>query len=434
MPQNIDVRYAAKQETNVYKSSSGRKIVNKVLLGPWLGVERRDSGRLKVRTAGKDGWVRESDTRGDSGLKLFFVDVGQGDGILVETPDKRFLVDGGPNSNLLRYLAGWQYRYLFAAGKQVRFDAAFVSHFDADHYDGLTRIIADPRFSFGTVYHNGIARFQRKQNDRPAEYNRDLGRTTTVGSKEVLRTTFSTLDQLKQLHARGGLQSTFRRFAEAVFAAHGEGRLAALRRLTVRDGRVPGFTDPSGLVIDVLGPVPTRANGAVAFEWFHNSSHTRNGHSVVLRFTYGDDKHKFLLGGDLNSAAEDHLLEHYRGREAEFRVDVAKGCHHGASDFTTAFMKALNAQVTIISSGDNESYSHPRADALGTAGRYGGVARPLVFSTELARAVRGGGDVLYGMIQVRSDGKTLIAAQMKEVHTGADIWDSYLVPFKSRRP
>ena len=84
--------------------------------------------------------------------------------------------------------------------------------------------------------------------------------------------------------------------------------------------------------------------------------------------------------------------------------------------------------ATVISSGDNESFSHPRADAIGCAGRYSRGVKPLIFSTELARSTNVTTQkVLYGMINSRCDGQKIFFAQMKEKHSGADLWDSYEV-------
>ena len=71
-----------------------------------------------------------------------------------------------------------------------------------------------------------------------------------------------------------------------------------------------------------------------------------------------------------------------------FQVDVAKSCHHGSADFSPLFLRATNPVATVISSGDDEPYSHPRADALGTIGRFSRSDRPMIFSTELARSVK----------------------------------------------
>ena len=63
-----------------------------------LSVEGR---RSKVRARGRLGWVDNSALGNKSLLELYFIDVGQGDGILIRTPDGRhILVDGGfPRKN-----------------------------------------------------------------------------------------------------------------------------------------------------------------------------------------------------------------------------------------------------------------------------------------------------------------------------------------------
>ncbi len=53
----------------------------------------------------------------------------------------------------------------------------------------------------------------------------------------------------------------------------------------------------------------------------------------------------------------------------------------------------------------------------------------MIFSTELARSVNTDGDILYGLINLRSDGQKLVLAQMKEAGADKDLWDSYIVPF-----
>jgi hypothetical protein len=145
----------------------------------------------------------------------------------------------------------------------------------------------------------------------------------------------------------------------------------------------------------------------------------------VLKINYGSTS--LLFGGDLNTDAENHLLAHFNDSNP-FQVDIAKSCHHGASEFTTDFMAKINPLATVISSGDNESYSHPRADAIGCAGKYTRSDRPLVFSTELARSSNVETDkILFGMINLRSDGEKIIMAQMKEARKKGEVWDLYEV-------
>jgi beta-lactamase superfamily II metal-dependent hydrolase len=401
-------------------------------MGAWLRIlEDVDEGWYKVSAFGQNGFVRKTDTATENTfLKLFFIDVGQGDACLIEAPGKRLLVDAGQyKRNTHSYLAKWKYKHLISSGKLVKFDAVFITHFDADHFAGLTSIIEDQRFEFDTIYHNGIARFSNKSSTRPAKYNKKIGRTDAFGKPRgtkstELKTTFNSFDDIEELLREGGLMSSFRKLLEAVIKARDEGRLARFKRLTARTAMVPGFSNPDELLLEVLGPVPLSESGSVSYPWFKDASHTINGHSIVLRLTYGDCT--FLLGGDLNIPSEEYLLEIWEPES--FRVDVAKACHHGASEFTVPFLKAVNPRATVFSSGDNENYAHPRADALGCAGRYTRGNRPLVFSTEIARSYKSGKDIHFGLINCRADGKQIVMAQMFEKKKSGDMWDSYILP------
>lgn len=71
-----------------------------------------------------------------NGLKVAFLDVGQGDAIFVEAPNgNQILIDGGPNKAVLRELS-----------KQMPFydrtiDAVILTHPHLDHYAGLNEVM-----------------------------------------------------------------------------------------------------------------------------------------------------------------------------------------------------------------------------------------------------------------------------------------------------
>lgn len=438
--------YGDKPETVIYKGAKRSSIkVNHVLLGSILEVRDEDGDWLLVDALGKgkSGWVHKDDVRDTPVLKTFFVDVGQGDGAIVESPEGVMLVDGGPNSNFYKFLK-YRYRRFLNSGQQVEIKALVVSHPDYDHYNGLTAILKDSRFSIGHIYHNGIIRYDG--DNMPIDRSFDLGitkqRTISGKPKTTLTETFSTLSQIQQLIDQGHLMSSFKKFWQAALDAKQSGRLTGAKRITNRDEFLPGYTEDGEdrLQAAVLGPVPTKASGVVEYVTFPDaediakpnpsasSSHTRNGHSIVLKLKFG--KHTLLLGGDLNIPAQQHLMAYY-GAENPFRVDVAKACHHGSSDFHVDFLKLARPHVNVFSSGDNKTFDHPMADAVGAIGRHTRGSHPLLFSTELARAVTSKG-THFGLINLRSNGKVLAMAQMKESHTKADIWDSFTVPWKGK--
>jgi L-ascorbate metabolism protein UlaG (beta-lactamase superfamily) len=101
-------------------------------------------------------------------LKIDFVDVQQGDGSVIETPKgKVMLIDGGDNQLFARYLAN-RFRGT-SDNKPKEIDCILVTHGDADHFLGLTKIHESETLARlpawkrlfihpQRVYHNGLVK------------------------------------------------------------------------------------------------------------------------------------------------------------------------------------------------------------------------------------------------------------------------------------
>lgn len=414
-------RYCRNNEAPMFTSVSplGKGVgkMNSILMGTYIKILDEAGDWFKVRAFG-DGWMKKSDLTDEVSLKIFYLDVGQGDGALIELDKTRILIDAGPTDNMYNYLTKWQYKYLLAADKKVHIDFLFVSHFDKDHFRGFTELISDTRFTFGEILHPGILKFFSESNP----YNSGLGTTVENGNETYLTRIF---DDLVAESDPAPFNTEVKPFVEAVKTAHAQGRVGAVKRVKVGDVFANQTVDARPFSIEAIGPFTESINGADAYVYFEDDGVTINGHSLVLKMTFGS--RTYLFGGDLNSLSETYLLSKY-GASNPLEVDVAKSCHHGASDFTTDFMAKVNPFATVISSGDNEGYAHPRADAIGCAGKYARSSRPLVFSTELARSTDLENEkVLYGMINSRCDGTRIFFSQMKEQKKKSDLWDSYEV-------
>jgi len=412
-------KYAAKNEAPVYESVSnnkGVKIINRLLMGTYVGITKEDGDYVKVQTAGPDGWMRKTDLTDNMGLKVFYLDVGQGDGVLIEIGKLRILIDAGPGNNMSGYLTKWQYTYLLKAKIPVHIDYLFISHFDTDHYKGFIKILENQSFTFGTIYHAGILKFASKDNP----YNTGLGDVVVKDKKKYLTKIF---DNLLSTDETTPFNRYINLFMNALLKADLEKRVKKVSRLKAGDIPVNKTIEGNNFKIEVLAPIVEKISNKDAFIYWSDDGKTINGHSLVLKVTFG--KRTFLFGGDLNTDAEEYLMEKNAGTNP-FEVDVAKACHHGSSDFTEEFMKRVNPFASVISSGDNEGFSHPRADAIGCAGKYARGTRPLVYSTELARSVdMRTGKILFGMINLRCNGDEIYISQMKEVKKSSDLWDSY---------
>jgi competence protein ComEC len=90
----------------------------------------------------------------DGRLRVTFLDVGQGDAILVEVPDgPRLLVDGGPGG-AARFDVGERVVAPFLWNRGIsRLDVIAATHADADHSGGLAAVLR--QFAVGEVWENG---------------------------------------------------------------------------------------------------------------------------------------------------------------------------------------------------------------------------------------------------------------------------------------
>lgn len=95
------------------------------------------------------------DTRGNDktfpssgNLSVYYIDVGQGDSILIITPDNRsMLIDAGDS---------WSHSIVthFLSGKGIRtLDAFIVTHPDTDHIGGADEVLE--QFNILSIYHSG---------------------------------------------------------------------------------------------------------------------------------------------------------------------------------------------------------------------------------------------------------------------------------------
>lgn len=419
---------------------------------------------IKVRARNADVYLKEEDIQGQRILEVNFIDVGQGDGCHIVTPDdKHFIIDAGPGDNMYRFLK-WRFNLLKAKIAPPPFTIV-VSHSDADHYKGFGKVFgvtkgSKQQFSINKIYHNGMVEVTGSGPD-------SLGTIVTKNGKsyvsDLCDTNAAYKKRNKSVVKPGVFLTTLNK--------------SAAPKQSLRLGSAPLYKK-NNMQMEIIGPVSEKVNGKDALPVFDASKgKTKNGHSVVIKLTIGNLR--LLLGGDLNTESEYHLLKHFskvdvaaikkqlkdksisdtqrKTLEAQMEqailkarkvleVDIAKSCHHGSADFTSEFLRALNPIATVISSGDNEPHTHPRPDTLGTIGKHSRGDRSLIFSTELARSSKEFVDVtkiksgtkkervitVYGMINIRTDGEKVIVAQKLERAAAGRGWDIHKLEWNKK--
>ncbi|MDD8020004.1 MAG: MBL fold metallo-hydrolase [Acidobacteriota bacterium] len=391
-PKFPDYVYAASPLVTVYESPKGSKSVAKVMMGEWMKILNEkipEAGRIHVRYRGGNGYVNVADLSFRRFLEIYFIDVNQGDSILIQTPDdRRILIDGGKGDEALTFIR--QKYNLFKEDNYIDFDAVIATHSDEDHTGGLIKILKEPKIAVKRFYHNGLFRRRDKSADPgPVKDNRIYGLADRPGLSDqpeltpLMKSLLKAIDQAEQrLPKVVQKMNQYERWQGRIdLPAKG----FVCKRLEVSDGYLPPFNQsdrPDKLNIKILWPKSQKTDGQLYYKYYGDPGKTVNGNSIVLMINYGSQK--IILTGDLNTKAMQDLVQEYHS--GELGAKVYKAAHHGSQDFFTGFLQAVQPDAAVISSGDDkyDEHGHPRAVLIGTITRFSKCERPAVFITELA--------------------------------------------------
>src|SRR4051794_2386957 len=306
-------------------------------------------------------------------LKVRFIDVGQGDGAMIVTPKERvILIDGGEEDHVRRYINA-AFSYILRT-KPLNCDAIVVTHGDADHFAGLTKLAkakrtaTSPLITADRIYHNGLVKSSAAK-DIDA-----FGQTAKVDSQTYATDLADDLLNVPDVH----MNTPFKAWKVALQGLKQQNPNLTIRRLGYGDDSAFDFLQDEQIGVKVLGPIVDDINNAPALRFLKtpgsnslSASHTINGHSIVLKLTYGNVR--FLFGADLNEESEERLLERTRQDNISLAAEVLKVPHHGSADFSPSILEAIRPVVSVVSSGDENAtkeYIHPRAGLVGALGKY----------------------------------------------------------------
>lgn len=282
----------------------------------------------------------------DCGSRVTFLDVGQGDGIVVETGQGAYLFDCGSTSrkNIGEYVLK---PYLKSRGiRSLR--GVFVSHPDEDHMNGVIELLengADWGIVVEQLFLPAIAEGKRTESF-----------VTLLAAAEAAEVPVSYIkcgdeirdSQLRLLCLHPEENTTLadaNAYSECFYV---EVFAKKMKQEAIDDRKANDAS--GGSAIEGSGE-----NGSFA------------GNSERKDFRVNDGKINILLTGDVEGEGERQLmqeLQEQRGQRA-FRVDILKVAHHGFGYSTgTEFLAAASPATAIISCGRNNSYGHPHAETL----------------------------------------------------------------------
>lgn len=467
--------FANYPSAKVYKKSTGSSWVNHLLFGDYIKITNDNivDGRVKVRSRNSNGWMNITDLIKERILEVNFVDIGQGDGCHIVTPDdQHIIIDAGKTDNMNRYLS-WRFN-LYDKESPVSFPfTVVISHSDSDHYYGFYHVFKNKKITVNEIFHNGLV-------ERPG--NSRLGKQTDDKIFGLVDTT----SQMKRIILNdSNRKGTGSLYCKTLYQAIKANPQIEFKSLSLKNEFFKEFDSNNEInnkefSIRVLGPIRSKSDGKEYLTSIKDLGKDKNGHSVLFRVQY--KYASILLGGDVNEEFGKIIHDYYKRKDKLelLRVDIAKACHHGSNHFHYDFIKTINALGTVISSGDEESYSHPRPDTIGALGKCGYGDKPLIFSTELARSTKeitkknleliaknyaklsklnkikkselsvdelkklkkdivklnkdiNSYQTKYGMINVRTNGEKMIVAQKLEIPASYGKWDIHELKYSTSK-
>lgn len=244
--------------------------------------------------------IRHTLRLADSTSRVSFLDVGQGNAVVVELPHgKTVLVDGGGRESD-HFNVGERLIAPFLWGRGIAtLDAVVVSHPHTDHWNGLPFIIE--HFRPATLWINGDRQGE-------ADYAGLLAKAAALGIAIKV-------PQPGDILCRSGAASLR--------------NLADLHLIATRPGK------------------PTRTNATGQTD--------ANNQSLVLQFRHGNQA--CLLPGDIDAAHERHLL-----RQGQLKSAVLLAPHHGSRHSgSPQFITAVQPQTIVVSAqgGSKARFPHP---------------------------------------------------------------------------
>ena len=239
-------------------------------------------------------------------LQVTYIDVGQGDAVLVRTQEKTILIDAGDdnkdaaNGAIIPYLKKEGIRHI---------DVAVISHPHRDHFGGFIDLI--PAISIGKFYYAA-----------------------------------DTLSQPEKLIRESTEAKIYRRMHDMIVEKNIPYVKASL------NDKLDWGKD---IKVEVLHVSETRDG-----DYENPLKVNQNNNSIALKVTAG--KISYLFSGDAEKEAEATMVEMF-GKK--LKSTVYKAGHHGSKTSSShAFLDAVQPEYAIICVGADNSFKHPSPSTL----------------------------------------------------------------------
>lgn len=253
-------------------------------------------------------------------LVITFLDVGQGDCIILQLPDgKNMIIDSGDESNANKQTIA----DFTEANGITTFDYLLLTHQDSDHVGNMNWVIDNYEIKY--IFRPNMKTVNETYSSQlPEEFN--------TGSSFTTKTAI---------------------YGKFMLSAYNEGcPVEIFYKDSDFTNTILYMEETYTYSFDFLTPTAEKAS-----DIYYKDN---NNYSPVVLFEYCGTK--IMFTGD---AEEKNLGEYVSTYGNAYNVDILKVGHHGSENATTsAFVEAIDPEYAIIQCGLNNKYGHPHAEAL----------------------------------------------------------------------
>lgn len=265
----------------------------------------------------------EQDTQKVGYCRIHFIDVGQGDCMLIELPDgKLMVIDAGDRSSEVEQ----KIEQKFAELGVDEIDYLVATHQDADHIGNMDAVFDN--YQVLKVFRPYVLSTHDKAANLPDGFNQ--GKTNAQGGK--VSTTATYYNFLEMLLEEGSEWEFFNKDTHIT-------------------GEVEVLGEQKQYDFDFLTPTDNVEDIAYS---------DANDYSPIILFTYsGVD---VLFTGDAENEVMNEYLNNYSNQHD---IEVLKVGHHGSYTSTNqAYINSLKPEYSVIQVGLGNSYAHPRQEIV----------------------------------------------------------------------
>lgn len=260
-------------------------------------------------------------------LQINFIDVGQGDCIIIELPDgKNMIIDSGEYSEAKNAITEFT-----TANGITTFDYLLLTHQDSDHAGNMSWVIDNYNVKY--IFRPNNFSDHSVSANLPTDFNYGVD---------------------------GGFESTTKTYANFMVSAYNENCIVEVfcKDSDFSNNILYNNTTYS-YSFNFLTPTASRAEIVYG---------DPNNYSPLVMLEYAN--RKIMFTGD---AELENLEEYVTTYGNTYNVDILKVGHHGSSNATTLdFVQAIDPEYAIIQCGLDNSYGHPHSETLDILSNHGG--------------------------------------------------------------